>query len=235
MVKRLLIIIFLLLTVACSEPMIVKKETTDVTTGEPELIEEDNQEMNHKFIEFSLPYEQVVINLKKVPILNEYLHSIKNKQKHIENMNLIPINLRENTVYLLEFACQNQLCSYLIFDQSKDKQAYLVADMAKHISTSFAPNKDTMILKFNRKTPLPLPLTNLVAIDLQQWKILTLKTERDGKKFLNFHWPITSLTWIDEQTLAGHIPIMTELTEENINEWRKSGSQTKDMIFYIEK
>lgn len=232
----LFIFIILIACKANDASVIVKKEaTTDPVISEPELIEEETKADDDPLIEFSLPYEQVVINLKMVPILDDYLRLIDNKINAIEQMNLIPIHSGSNTIYLLEFSCQNDLCSYLVIDQSKDNQTYLVADLAKYVSTSIAPDQTKMIITFDRHTSLSTPRTNLVAIDLENWEILSLKAQSDDHDFLNYHWPITSVTWINEQTISAHIPVIDEPSEANILEWENSGSQTTDIIFQIEK
>jgi len=173
--------------------------------------------------------------LKRVPILNEYLRFINDQEKVVQEMDLIPIDLEEHTIYLLEFSCQNNLCSYLILDQSKDNPTYLVADLAKYVDSLLSPDRSTIILKFNRKTSLSLPLTNLVAIDLEQWDILSLKTQSSEKEYLNFTWPLSSISWIDKNTISAHRPIISVLTEESISKWKNSGSQTTNIIFHVEK
>src|SRR5690625_33580 len=236
MSKRLILIFLILFTVACqsNEPVIVKQEqTTSSTISDPELIESEVEQEADQYIEFSLPYEQVVINLKMVPILNEFLHFIDDKEKAVEKMNLLPIHLGESTIYLLEFSCQQNQCSYLVLDQSKDNPTYLIADLAKYAYTSISPDKTMMFIKFNRKTSLSLPVTDLVIIDLEHWNILPLKSQ-SGKEFLNYKWPINTVTWINETTLLAHIPKMDELTEDSILDWKNSGNQTAEVIFQIE-
>lgn len=236
---RLFFIFLLIFISACNdtEPVIVKRETTsDPVINEPELIEEETEKDDVQFIEFSLPYEQVVINLQKIPILKEYLQLMKDKKTAIEKMNLIPIHLGKRTIYLLEFSCEDSLCSYLIIDQSKDNPAYLIADLAKYVNAMISPDQTTIIIKFQRHHSLPVPLTNLVAIDLDQWKILSLTTSSATEhEILNFNWPISSITWIDETTISAHIPRLTELTEENLSEWKNSEKETAEIIFQIEK
>lgn len=240
-VKRLLVkllfALLALLIVACQadKPVIIKRESTSESVlNDPELVDNKTKQDDLQLIEFSLPYEKVVINLKNIPILQEYFQLIDDREKAVEEMNLVPIQLGK-TIYLLEFSCHKNLCSYIIIDQSKTNQAYLVADLAKYVYTSVSPDQTTMILKFHRKTSLPIPLAHIVAVDLTNWEIVPITTSTDGQNIPSYKWPISSITWIDETTISALVPILTETTEEHIIEWKNSGSQTTETIFHIEK
>src|SRR5690625_7162217 len=93
MVKRMLIISFFVLLMACSqeEPVILKKETNTTDEYHPALIEEEQEDENDTLIEFTFPEEQIMINLKNITILIEYLKSTNDKEKAIRNIEIILI------------------------------------------------------------------------------------------------------------------------------------------------
>ena len=236
MIKRLLILLLMVLISACSkeEPIISTKEDNSVdAVADPELIaEHESDEIVDKFIEFPLPDEQVIINLKMVPILSEYLHAVQDQQQFIKNMRLIPINTEDNGMYLLEFSCANELCSYILLNQNQDGPAYLVADLAKYIHTIISPDKDIILLQFNRETALPSPLTNIVAIDTIEWNLLSLHNEDYQHGILNYKWHFTSVNWVDNETISLSIPGFTnDPTSTSV----ELDAETTNIIMHINK
>src|SRR5690625_6687489 len=178
MVKRMLIISFFVLLMACSqeEPVILKKETNTTDEYHPALIEEEQEDENDTLIEFTFPEEQIMINLKNIPILNEYLQATNDKEKAIRNMDLIPIETEENDIFLLEFSCENEHCSYLLLHQDTKNKAYLVADLARYSQVLFSPDHNKALLKFDRNADSAEPLTDLIVIDIQNWQQVQLLT-----------------------------------------------------------
>src|SRR5690625_7487375 len=142
MVKRMLIISFFALLIACSqeEPVILKKETNTTDEYHPALIEEEQEDENDTLIEFTFTEEQVMINLKNIPIFNEYLQATNDKEKAIRNMELIPIE--KSDIFLLEFSCANEHCSYLLLHPDTNNQAFLVADLAQYSQALFSPRSE---------------------------------------------------------------------------------------------
>src|SRR5690625_6483007 len=82
MVKRMLTILFFAFFIACSkeEPIIMKKEMKTTDEHQPALIEEEKEDEVDALIEFTFPEEQVIINLKNIPILNEYLQATRSEE-----------------------------------------------------------------------------------------------------------------------------------------------------------
>src|SRR5690625_2535047 len=109
MVKRMLIISFFVLLMACSqeEPVILKKETNTTDEYHPALIEEEQEDENDTLIEFTFPEEQIMINLKNIPILNEYLQATNDKEKAIRNMEIIQIEKYDIFILELSIAIKN--------------------------------------------------------------------------------------------------------------------------------
>ncbi|WP_188454578.1 hypothetical protein [Virgibacillus oceani] len=239
MFKRVsLLFLLLLLLAACSkdDPVIVKKGTKAADPNEePELVEQKNKEDIDQFIEFALPDEKVMINLEMVPILNEYLYAMKDQEIAIEQMKMLKIDAIERDIYLLEFSCQKELCSYLLLDQSKENQAFLVADLAKAIQTKLSPDHSKILLQFNRETFLPVPLSDLVVIDLKNWQPVSLVNETNESKLLHFSWPIVTAEWLDDHTLTARIPTVTEPSANLLKNWQETGSKTTSIQFSIQQ
>lgn len=237
--KHILMLIILLLASACQEePVIVKQDISseDEPIKEPELLEKENNkdEVVEEFIEFSIPNEKIVVNLTRVPILKEYIRTMDNKEEVISKMNLIPINTDVGTVYLLEFSCDNELCSYLLFNQNEENQAFLIADLAKHNYTSFSPDNKKVLFKFNRNTSFPIGLSNLLVVDLENWSIQSLYNNEDkGLDVLHYKYPIITAEWVDEQTIVITIPDVTDHTNDSLLDWSKNGSPTIEYTLYL--
>lgn len=229
MSMRLLCLSVLLLLTACSEePVIVQKDTKLVDPNQdPEFVEEQNEDEEvDQYIEFTLPEEEVMINLKMVPILDAYLQATQSRQQALDKMNMFRISATDKYLYLLEFSCQDELCSYLLLDQTMDNQAYLVADLAKYIQAKVSPDNTKILLRFNRKLKAPAPYSNIAVIDLEEWELMQLVNETNDKDVLNYKWPILSANWVDDDTISVSHPDITEASPENIEKWHESERQT---------
>lgn len=240
MVKKILCIVLLLLLLnACSEdPVIVKKDPSPVSASkEPEIVEQQSgdKEETDKFVEFALPDEQVMINLEMVPILNVFLQTAVNKDKAIEKMDLSRINTKNEDLYLLEFSCHKNLCSYLLLDQSQKNQAFLVADMAKSLQIQLSPDNSKILLQFNRKQSLPVPLSDIVVVDLTEWKLLELKNGDVEENLLDYNWPLISSYWLDNKTIEVFKPDISKPTKADIAKWQKNKMPIKKIQFKIPK
>lgn len=226
MKKCLLGITILLLLSACanSEPAIVKEETMPEPDSEPELVEEeiDDAEQVDEFIEFPLQDEQITVNLEMVPILSEYLSAIPDRKKEIEEMTIDRLHAKDESIYLLEFSCHNELCSYLLFSQEKEKQAYLLADLAKTSNIITSPDNTKLLFQFNREGSLPLSLANIVVIDIENWKTVSLSNYTNEANILDYTWPLLQAEWIDNETISVEKPSVIEPTDELIDEWLKT-------------
>ncbi|MFB4169522.1 hypothetical protein [Virgibacillus sp. JSM 102003] len=226
---RLLCLSVLLLLAACSEePVIVQKDTKLVDPNQdPEFVEEQNEDEEvDQYIEFALPEEEVMINLEMVPILDAYLQATQSRQQALEKMNMFRISATDKNLYLLEFSCHDELCSYLLLDQTMDNQAYLVADLAKYIQAKVSPENTKILLRFNRNLKTPSPYSNIAVIDLEEWELLPLVNETNDKDLLNYKWPILAANWVDDDTISVFHPDITEPSPENIKKWQESERPT---------
>lgn len=228
-------ILMILLTACSDEPVIVKSDSPpEDPDREPEIIEQqkDNEEEVEEFIEFTLPEEEVMINLKKVPILDSYLQAVPSRQQAIEKMNLNPIQAADRDLYLLEFSCQKAQCSYLLLDQTNGKNAYLMADLAEHVQTVMAPDKANILFHFHREDS-QLPLSDIVVIDLETWGPVKLDNQTEDETMLDYTWPILTVEWSDNKTISATIPDIIEPSPENINEWDSTEKSTTKIEFTL--
>lgn len=218
------IILMLLSACANNEPAIVKEETVPEPDSEPELVEEEHgdDEQVDEFIEFPLDDEQIIVNLEMVPILSEYLSAVTDRKKEIEKMTIDRVHSKDESIYLLEFSCQNESCSYLLFSQEEEKQAYLLADLAKSTNITVSPDNTKLLFQFNREGSLPLPLSNIVVIDITNWETVSLSNNTNDANILNYSWPLLNADWVDNEIIAVEKPSVIEPTNELIDEWQKT-------------
>ncbi|WP_010649625.1 hypothetical protein [Oceanobacillus massiliensis] len=225
--NRLLLILLLFIAAGCSDstqPIIEKVDTVPYDSNrEPALIEQQEEEEIEQYIEFSLFDEQVLINLEMVPILNEYLKGVQDEEAAINEMKLEKLPLSEHQIYLMEFSCINDLCSYLLFNQNGENPAYLVADLAKTANTLISPDQTKIALHFSRINGKSEHLDNLVVVDLQEWKLSAWNNEPDGANILNYTWPFVAVEWLDDTTLTVRRPDILEPTSASISEWQELG------------
>lgn len=237
--KKLLslsILFLALFSVGCvnSEPVIVKQETkNERPVHNPELVEEKNEEnKTNTFIEFFSPKEVVTVNLNMVPILKQYLQSVQDREQTVRRMNLIPIHDDYATLYLLEFSCYQESCSYILIDQNQDNRSHLIADLSQYIQMEFSPDMQKIFLQFNRPTDFSVSLGHAVVVNLQDWTILDLaETE---VSILNYSNPILEINWADNDSLSFIIPHFFELNEKNITNWNENNNPTQTVILSID-
>ncbi|MFC4556919.1 hypothetical protein ACFO3D_01695 [Virgibacillus kekensis] len=239
MFKRTMVLGLMLFLVACAnEQTIMKNESPPKDPQQnPEIVEQedkDKEEVN-QFIKFTLPDEQLMINLEMVPILNAYLIASPNREQTIREMNMKPVSANEREYYLLEFSCDNDLCSYLFMNQAADKsQAYLVADMAKLVETEVSPENNRIMFHFNREQKnLSVPFSDIAVIDLENWEMASIKNETDDNNRLDFEWQTVTADWADNETITALQPALMEPTPESFKRWQKNGKPTEEVLFTL--
>ncbi|WP_404452413.1 hypothetical protein LG329_18820 [Virgibacillus necropolis] len=238
MKKFVFLISLLLLLVACQkeEQVIVKKTTPKNTKENPELIEQSNKNEDEvdEMIEFILPNEKVMINLEMVPILNAYLSAAHDPIRAVESMHLTPIHYDNSQLYLLEFSCVNETCSYLLLDKSDGNQAYLVADLALSKEIKLSPDNSKIFLQFNRDNLMALPLSNMIVIDIEEWELLPLTNITNEMDILDYQWPILAAEWIDNQSISVKIPDIVEPSSSLLSKWNEVKEATQEIILTID-
>lgn len=216
--------------------MIVKQETNETEPSHnPEFVEEKNEDNEtHEFIEFSLPEEQVKLNLKMIPILNQYLQTVQDRDQTIQEMNLIPVHPDYDTLYLLEFSCYDHACSYILIDQSKDNRSHLIADLSQYIQMQFSPNMEKLFLQFNRSTDDAMSLDHIVVVDLNNWELLK-PTEQQSTPIFNYERSLLEVNWEDDERISVVIPDFSELPEASTEAWDEADNPTESIILKFDE
>ncbi|MDC3412737.1 hypothetical protein NC797_04590 [Aquibacillus sp. 3ASR75-11] len=237
MKKYLFFILFFILLSACSkeEKPVIEKEVSPAKgqDEQPVLVEKQDEEKQKKemSITFPLEDEQIIINLEMVPILEEYLAAVPNRKEEIKRMKLERMDIVDkSTIYLLEFACQNDKCSYILFDQSNDDSAYLVADLAKLNKILVSPDESKLALQFRRQINKENDVytDKLIGVNLEDWGVVSFVSDTDEID-LNYKWPIIFSTWKDNNTLLVEIPDLIEPSIESLKQWKNMDKKTKSI------
>ncbi|HLR80171.1 MAG TPA: hypothetical protein VK119_06280 [Bacillota bacterium] len=226
---------FMMLTACADEPVIVKSDTpSEDPESKPEIVEQENddEEEADEFIEFTLPEEKIMINLKMIRILDSYLQTFQNRRQALEEMNLNSIDTGDKNHYILEFSCHETLCSYILLDQGEENRAYLIADLAKLIQALKSPDDTKMLFHFNRGESRP-PLSDIVVMDMKKWEPLALHYPTTEEAMLDYNWPILAAEWNDDNSLSATVPDITEPSAENLKQWKNTEKPTKEVILKI--
>src|SRR5699024_10511538 len=155
-----------------------------------------------------------------VPILNDYIEASASPQKDIHNMKLERVEHTDKKLYILSFSCHEDLCSYIILDRSGDNQAILLADIASLEKMSPSPDDTKLLLRFERETTLPLPLSDIVVIDTENWQKLAPKNITDNTDPLEYSWPLLDADWSDDEKIRVSKPDKDKPTEKGIKKWK---------------
>lgn len=168
----MLILLFIIL-VGCeeNEPAITKIEEPPAEESTIEEVPEVTFTEEDKILEFLINDSVISIDANKIGILNAYLNTVKNTSIAIENMELNQISLNDqNEIYVLEFSCFENKCSYLLLNQEVNHESYLLDDLTKLNSFIVSPDgvytlftlqnsKETYFKIFNNQTWSTVPFT----------------------------------------------------------------------------
>ncbi|ALX47308.1 hypothetical protein [Lentibacillus amyloliquefaciens] len=237
--KKAFVFIALMFLMACNEePVIVKSDSPpEDSTQEPEIVEQEIEDGDEKevdeFIEFALPEEKVMVNLKMVPILNSYLQAVQMREEAIEQMTLLPIQAADRNLYLLEFSChESTSCSYLLLDRTEENRTYLIADLATLVQKTMSPDEKKMLFHFNREESHP-PLSDIVVIDLNSWEQKTLRNQTDDVDVLDYTWPILDAKWVSPDSISVIVPEVPEPSAEQLKQWENNNKPERDIDFIV--
>ncbi|UFU00853.1 hypothetical protein KO561_07950 [Radiobacillus kanasensis] len=231
-------IFFIVLLTACSsdkEEAAVTKETiaTGSTVNEEPVLEErteNSDEEKKMYLEFTIPNEQVTINLDYVPILDQYLQGLEDKQQAIQQMELMKMEVPEmQPYYLLEFSCYENRCSYMLLDQSEEGRSFLLTDMAKFKQSSISPEKTMMMLLFERqesKKEKQISTHKVMVFDLQEWKPVPIESEDYP---LDYTLPIQQASWVDNERIKLSLADFTQLENPSTEGWFQSEKPVKQI------
>ncbi|WP_157967298.1 MULTISPECIES: hypothetical protein [Paraliobacillus] len=232
----LLIFIFL---AGCSDssPAIVQKDMDGNEEESPTLVEQDedeNETEEHTMIEFNIENEQIMIELSQVPILDNYLAQIQDRQQALENMKLKKIDIStKDSLYLLSFSLHDNIGSYLLLDKSGQGSSLLLADLATVSDIIPSPDASKLLFVFDRQNAEnDWQTSKLIIIDVETFTPLGMTNDRD-LLFSSFKWPLENITWQDNETIVADIPAVEEPTIEELNAWIESDKTTDQIILNI--
>ncbi|WP_186577643.1 hypothetical protein [Aquibacillus kalidii] len=226
--------------VACSNdtPTITKKDVPNQPTEEKTvLIESDgdeekkDKEQAEMLLEFNLQNEQVILNLNHISILKSYLESSQNKSAEIAKMKLDKIDVSyNNTMYLLQFSCVNNECSYILLDQTEDGRSKLIADLSHLEQVISSPDGNKLLFLFSREDQtINAKVNRITVIDLKDWDTLSLV---EDVPITNYEWPIQSVEWLNNNDISVSIPDLN--VNDNLKEWVTTDKQTKEKVVHFE-
>ncbi|WP_085992540.1 hypothetical protein [Oceanobacillus senegalensis] len=232
MTKYFFIFSFLLvISVGCSnnsnQPVIQKADNNATSSKEPTIQEETIEDEYKEFIEFQVEKDHVRVDVQAIPILSQYLTAVKHRKSAVEEMKLEKLPITEQPIYLLEFSCKKELCSYLLLSQNKDKRSYLVADLARYENVIPSPDQTKFIIEFSRSSDNLQSGHHLIAFDIKGWSPLLLQTNTGNSDILNYHWPYKEVEWLDESSLSIKVSDTdSQPTKENKDIENKTIQQT---------
>lgn len=236
------ILIITLFLVGCSDetPAIVQKDVDGNEEESAILVEQTEDESSatddNTMIEFNLENEQIMIELSRVPILENYLAQIQNRQQAIENMKLEKIDSsNKDSLYLLSFSLHEDIGSYLLLDKSDQGSSLLLADLATVSDIIPSPDASKLLFIFNRHNPEKSWHTNkVVLIDVENFTPIGMTNEKN-LLFTSFKWPIENIAWQDNESILVDIPAIEEPTIEALDLWMESDKVTDQITLSIIK
>lgn len=228
-------LLFFIIT-ACSDDNEEAITKADYISEDPVNAAENEKDMDAlEYIEFQHNEEQIIVDISKIPILHEFLRMHQHPQQAIRKMKLEKLELSLQDIYTLSFSCRNESCSYILLHQNQNKQATLVADMARFVSSYSSPDESKVALHFIRHGAETIPLSSLVVFDIVEWKPLSITKGETAPNILNYSWPFLSVEWLDEKNIAIAIPDLIEPNKESYDEWTMTeGNSVNTIVFQIE-
>lgn len=234
------ILFFSIFLIGCAEetPAIVQKDVAGNEEESAILVEQTEDESRteevNTMIEFNLENEQIMIELSQVPILENYLVQIQDRQLALENMKLEKIDSStKDSLYLLSFSIHEDIGSYLLLDRSDQGNSLLLADLATVSDIVPSPDGSKLLFVFNRQKPEKLWKTSkMVIIDVENFSPLSTTNEKD-LIFSSFKWPIENISWQDNESILVNIPAIEEPTLESLDLWVESDKVTDQITLDI--
>ncbi|SEN65757.1 hypothetical protein SAMN04488134_101574 [Amphibacillus marinus] len=242
MIKQsvILIGISLLVLIACSnkQPVIVQEELNEHAEESTELIEEEidsgEEESDiQQFVEFTLIDRQISLHIDQIPIISNYLAQHRDRNQAINEMQLTQINEEGfESLFLLNFACQDNACSNLLLNTDTE-QSKLLADQSDILAIQPSPDRSKLLITYQRPQSLQeWDLNRLMVFDLDSWSEVKLTSDNlTLTGFQTFQWPIFSAEWQDDENIQIEIPNVNQPDSESLTEWFESEEQ--ELQFHI--
>lgn len=209
------------------------QENDEISAEEnPEWMDADIEHPAEEVV-FQIGEENISLALMDIPIIHAYLQGQKNPNQAISNMELEKLETGQQPLFILHFSCYAGHCSHLLIDKNQLESAFLVADLARYETSSLSPDKTKVALQFTRLGET-VPLSNIVVFDVNRWMPLSLMNEEKENK-LGFKWPIITMEWQDDESLAISYPDLIEPSKESWEAWSATEENSKiTAIHYIQ-
>ncbi|WP_028782531.1 hypothetical protein [Thalassobacillus devorans] len=179
--------------------------------------------------------ETYTIDLKEHPILHNFLSASSDPEEKLATMTFIPITMNEHAdKALIEFACHETRCSYLLMDFS-DEGSILLADLAK-LEQVQVSHDSLIAIKFSRKNQQGVTTHHVEIADLEAISEKTFSIDSytySGISYEAYQFPIEKMKWTESGELTIHIPQVEDYASYNLENWRAKGSPTTELILTI--
>ncbi|MEQ6376964.1 hypothetical protein RZN25_09050 [Bacillaceae bacterium S4-13-56] len=184
-------------------------KTTYETIEEPEDIQE-----------ITLPFDTgtVTFHMEDVPLLHGYLKVSEDPEAELQRMRLLSLE-QEESIYLLEYGPDIMRKSYILLHILQDEIfSILVADLTKFKEAYFSPERTKVALVFFQNKDSVVTTDKFKIIDLEKWEELILYSG-DSKLKVDGTYPITAVTWLNEDELSIMIPDIMDPSDEDLIKW----------------
>ncbi|WP_085507795.1 hypothetical protein [Thalassobacillus devorans] len=214
-----------------TEDMEVVKENVTTKAKDDKQKEE---KLPHKY-QIQLGENTFTIDLKKHSILNNYVSTSKDPQAKLETMKFIPVTMNEHAnKALIEFACYENRCSYILIDFSKET-SMLLADLAK-LEQVQVSHDSQMAIKFGRTNQEGVTTHHVEVVDLSnlEEKTLTINEENLPEvTYQGYQYPIENMGWTSAGELTIDIPRVEDYASYNLENWKSKGAPTTTITLTI--
>lgn len=227
------LLLFIFLTGCSREPPIIIQEATDtISENSIEIEEEYTDEEQIQFLEFTLSDQIISLNINKIPILYNFLENHNDKDQAIQEMQLIQI-LKDkfDSIFLLNFACQESACSYVLIN-TKTESSQLLADQAQIVKIKPSHEESYLLIQFERQLLNKNWLTNkLVIFDLEKWEeVILTEDDHNMTSLHSFRWPILNVEWLSDDELEITLPDIDFPTTTTLADWYESEDKLEKTV-----
>ncbi len=227
------LLLFIFLTGCSSEPPIIIQEATDtISENSIDIEKEYTDEEQIQFLEFTLSDQIISLNINKIPILYNFLENHNDKDQAIQEMQLIQI-LKDkfDSIFLLNFACQESACSYVLIN-TKTESSQLLADQAQIVKIKPSHEESYLLIQFERQLLNKNWLTSkLVIFDLEKWEEVILTEDDNNMTSLHsFRWPILNVEWLSDDELEITLPDIDFPTTTTLADWYESEDKLEKTV-----
>ncbi|GGC79399.1 hypothetical protein GCM10007216_07340 [Thalassobacillus devorans] len=215
---------------ATEDMEVVKENVTTKAKGD----EQEKTKPPHKY-QVQLGENTFTIDLKKHSILNNFVSTSKDPQAKLETMKFIPVTMNEHAdKALIEFACYENRCSYILIDFSKET-SILLADLAK-LEQVQVSHDNQMAIKFGRTNQDGVTTHHVEVVDLSnlEEKTLTIDDENFPEAtYQAYQFPIENMGWTSTSELTIDIPRVEDYASYNLENWKAKGAPATTITLTI--